>query len=47
MNMIEKVKGKTLVKFFEMFFTDELVNHIEKESISYAAQNNRHQFTLS
>ncbi|XP_035222357.1 piggyBac transposable element-derived protein 3-like [Stegodyphus dumicola] len=30
-----------------MFFTDDLVNHIVHQSVSYATQNNRHQYTLS
>lgn len=47
MNMINAIKDKTPVEVFEMFFTDELVNYIVQQSVSYAAQNNRHQFTLS
>ncbi|GFQ83331.1 chimeric ERCC6-PGBD3 protein [Trichonephila clavata] len=47
MTMIERVKDKRPVEIFEMFFTDDLVNHIVQQSVSYATQNNRHQFTLS
>ncbi|XP_039968717.1 piggyBac transposable element-derived protein 2-like [Bactrocera neohumeralis] len=43
----EKFQQKEPLEIFEFFFDDLLVQHVVKESVRYAHQNNFHGFSLS
>lgn len=47
-NIIENMlKDKSPVDIFETLFDDSVCNYIVKQSVLYATQNNRHNFTFS
>ena len=43
----QSLEGKTPVEVFETVFDEEIMTYLVKQSVTYAAQNNRHSFTFS
>lgn len=46
-NMIRDLKGKSPVEVFEILFDEDVMTYIVQQSVRYASQNNRHNFTFS
>ncbi|KAF6198071.1 hypothetical protein GE061_007817 [Apolygus lucorum] len=45
--LCEQLKGKSAVELFELFFTEDVLLNIVKESVTYATQQNRHNYNFS
>ncbi|CAK9801055.1 PiggyBac transposable element-derived protein 3 [Anthophora plagiata] len=43
----QSLEGKTPVEVFETIFDEGIMTYIVRQSVTYAAQNNRHSFTFS
>ncbi|KAF6215702.1 hypothetical protein GE061_000033 [Apolygus lucorum] len=46
-DMCDQLRGKSAVELFELFFTETVLLSIVKETVKYAVQNNRHNFSFS
>lgn len=45
--IMQLLKGKSPVDIFETLFDEDIMTYIVKQSVTYAAQNNRHDFIFS